>query len=492
MKISFSFILLFFTVNYVLAQSTGVISADINARITGENIIRTESATHPYRGPEVCSDTVIYPFAKRSSNRGIFLNNVTSATDMCIWYEVPQQMTIYGFEFFAYQSDPNISSPINVNCAIYDATSGKLPSGTPIRTTIVSVPQSTNTSLSAIRKTAVFSPPVLVNGPFVLAVENNSAINITISTSNWDNGDGDLEYNSGGKIGGLWRNGNNITVGSVLFDADVYIHPYVKYTVNTEFAMDKHCIVDLDSVRFFNLCSPIFNSHMYNVTAFNDTAHSGIKSFEWNFGNGGGIENVFEKVQHYIQKKKYVISLDTKLDTWGGQCLGNYKDSIDREPVAGFEYLGNNHDIQLVNTSIGLDNVTWILDPTTFSNLKNPLHHFFTEGVYDVTLIIKNACGIDSITKPVAIYPVGINDPQNIQVNIWPNPAHSEINVELPLTESGFLINLMDISGKTWVTTQSKMGESSVKIGLSQLPKGLYILEINDGTRKTLKKISVF
>jgi hypothetical protein len=67
------------------------------------------------------------------------------------------------------------------------------------------------------------------------------------------------------------------------------------------------------------------------------------------------------------------------------------------------------------------------------------------------------------------------------EIKIWPNPATQYINVsagfefELP----GYSINVFDISGTRWINQ-----EPSSSIDISQLPKGVYLLEITYHNRR--------
>lgn len=62
------------------------------------------------------------------------------------------------------------------------------------------------------------------------------------------------------------------------------------------------------------------------------------------------------------------------------------------------------------------------------------------------------------------------------EFSIYPNPTIGQLNISTNLS-GNYLINLLDISGKTVFTRQDNFGTSQIDV--SQLPKGMYILKIS-------------
>jgi len=80
---------------------------------------------------------------------------------------------------------------------------------------------------------------------------------------------------------------------------------------------------------------------------------------------------------------------------------------------------------------------------------------------------------------------VGINDITKIELNIYPNPATDIINVEWNKENTTY--QLVDISGKTVKSGQILMGKNIIIV--TDLPQGLYFININDGNTSIQKKI---
>lgn len=79
----------------------------------------------------------------------------------------------------------------------------------------------------------------------------------------------------------------------------------------------------------------------------------------------------------------------------------------------------------------------------------------------------------------------------NEGVSIYPNPANSQINVELTYTNSeNTVVNVMDITGKTvkTMTLGTVNGTETVSVSLEGLTNGVYFVEVVSSTAKEVKK----
>ncbi len=76
----------------------------------------------------------------------------------------------------------------------------------------------------------------------------------------------------------------------------------------------------------------------------------------------------------------------------------------------------------------------------------------------------------------------------NTELNVYPNPAQSEVNVQIPSTYESARIRLYDILGKK--VLESTVSQERSKIDISTFSKGLYLLKIEaNDVSKTLKLI---
>ncbi len=71
-------------------------------------------------------------------------------------------------------------------------------------------------------------------------------------------------------------------------------------------------------------------------------------------------------------------------------------------------------------------------------------------------------------------------------VAVYPNPASLDFVIELP---GSFAYTIFDALGKK--ISGNRINENSAKVNTSQFSKGLYFIEIEKDTQKTIKKIVV-
>lgn len=72
---------------------------------------------------------------------------------------------------------------------------------------------------------------------------------------------------------------------------------------------------------------------------------------------------------------------------------------------------------------------------------------------------------------------------------IFPNPAHDNINIQLPEEVSGVTARLTDLSGKTVLVHKATHAGTNFSLNLSELPAGMYILQLEAGKTVRVEKI---
>jgi PKD repeat protein len=134
---------------------------------------------------------------------------------------------------------------------------------------------------------------------------------------------------------------------------------------------------------------------------------------------------------------------------------------------------------------------TWSFEGGTPNNSSeaNPLIIYNQAGVYDVSLIVSNANGTDTISKSCYIAVDGsvsiAEHDSNLSFQVFPNPFEDYLflktsSISLPLT-----FDLYDISGKkisSFVVTQN-----GVPIDLSLLNPGIYFLQCTTSRFESVK-----
>lgn len=75
-------------------------------------------------------------------------------------------------------------------------------------------------------------------------------------------------------------------------------------------------------------------------------------------------------------------------------------------------------------------------------------------------------------------------------VNLYPNPAHTSLQVELlDLPQGRVLTRLIDSQGKTLQTDEFRSGTTHFEVSRNNLPAGLYVLEIQIGAKRVAKRL---
>lgn len=74
-------------------------------------------------------------------------------------------------------------------------------------------------------------------------------------------------------------------------------------------------------------------------------------------------------------------------------------------------------------------------------------------------------------------------------LSVYPNPVSSTLTVELPVTETLDAVSLKAISGATVVQPGIKAHQKTLTLDVSQLPKGLYLLQVETASGTANRKI---
>lgn len=434
-------------------------------------------------------DTILYPYAKRTSNRGIFINPITSAGLVGQVFDIQAPVVVSGFEFFAYVSNAASTTPVDLICSVYP-TSGGVPSGNPMVQTTVRVRANSNTSLAANRYEAIFANPVVLSGPFALVVENPINENITLFTSNWDNGDGLSEFLPALFISGNWLRASSVNVGGVPFDADFYLHPFVSYAFQHGYIASKHCLDGNDTIVFTNTTA---NSYLTN-RFLNRAVFDGVPSRQlvsYDFNNGQGKVFRTDTTVVYPLPRKYVIEQYVEHNLWSNERPFLFKDSIDVEPVAAFTFNQQGYRVNFINSSTGVDDIKWSFGDSVFSTLLNPNYRYLRTGTFEVMLVIRNGCGQDTATAQITILPNSVTRPEHYQWTIGPNPSTGVTFVSWQSDHPVDHAQLLDIQGRLLQTWSTQPGQYQLPVDLNGLPNGMYLLHLfNDQNEYATIKLS--
>jgi hypothetical protein len=129
----------------------------------------------------------------------------------------------------------------------------------------------------------------------------------------------------------------------------------------------------------------------------------------------------------------------------------------------------------------------WNFDDGGFSESQNPTYTYQNTGTYMVCLAINNECGGDNFCENVQVTSLLSSvDLDREEIKLYPNPASSQLNLTgLPF---GAEYRVTDITGKI---VKAGIYENQNWLDISAFNEGLYLLEINRGGKKIVKKFQV-
>ena len=348
------------------------------------------------------SDTVYYAYGKAKGVRALNINNSNSADKICQWFDAPQQMTLHGFTFFAWQSS-GTADTVALTCSAILAGNDSLPTGPIAATTTVRVDTVFgNGTLVLLEKTAMFSSPVSINFPYLLVIETYSPTAVSVVSSDWDSLDGGMEWLASANIPGTgWRHGYELSVGGPVFNADFLFQPIVTYEIETSFVTDTNCIHNGGAVRFDNTSyNPVLHSKFYNQHIF-DSADSLI--YSWKFGDGTPFRFVEDVLHTFVPGSNYEVVLSVNIEGWTAVCTESHTTTINPLTKSDFTYVVNGLDVFFSNSADHADTYYWVFGDGSTGTAANPLHTFPSKTDYNVSLVCVGPCNNDTINKIITL-----------------------------------------------------------------------------------------
>ncbi|MBL0015843.1 MAG: T9SS type A sorting domain-containing protein [Bacteroidetes bacterium] len=164
-------------------------------------------------------------------------------------------------------------------------------------------------------------------------------------------------------------------------------------------------------------------------------------------------------------------------------------------PSAAFTSSVNMMDASFTDNSTGSNLAyAWNFGDGNTSTTAAPTHTYAANGTYIVTLTVSNACGSSMSTDTVVINFIGIANPSNMDVNVYPNPAHDRVMVATALTEIQDLrVSIVSLMGQVMVEQQFTAVNGSFRqaLDLNTLAAGVYFLQVEGTAGKHVTRLVV-
>jgi hypothetical protein len=161
---------------------------------------------------------------------------------------------------------------------------------------------------------------------------------------------------------------------------------------------------------------------------------------------------------------------------------------------AAFTYTRTGHTFNFTNNSTGDSTWLWKFGDGNTSTLLNPSHVYSTNGTFIVTLITYHGACIDSVQDTLHFSTVGINSINaTASLFVFPDPVKDNLTVNLNSLEAGieWQIYMYDILGQRVLSDKitTTTGSTETILNVSELAKGIYVLELQNNGQRLIRKI---
>ncbi|MEO1625789.1 MAG: T9SS type A sorting domain-containing protein [Bacteroidota bacterium] len=151
---------------------------------------------------------------------------------------------------------------------------------------------------------------------------------------------------------------------------------------------------------------------------------------------------------------------------------------LSRQVEASFEVMINGNEAEFTNQSTNAIDLFWDFGDGTTSSETNPVHAF-ADGTYDVLLVAKSACTIDSFRQQIIISTVGTQDLADLGIQLFPNPVkNGQLQITSSTSHAMVRIQLLDVLGRVKARYAFQNLQSET-LDLSQWQDGIYLLQMD-------------
>lgn len=170
-------------------------------------------------------------------------------------------------------------------------------------------------------------------------------------------------------------------------------------------------------------------------------------------------------------------------------CLGSDTFHLDLLPAAptanGVVALDSCPVIYFADSSGGVvTSWSWDFGDGIMDTLQDPIHDYTSagNGIYTVTLITANSCGMDTSVFPITIACiVGINNVLGMDLLVWPNPNQGVFQVRGLLSHpEEVVLEVMDVQGKSVYYRELGLVQERIdeRVQLEEISSGTYFLRV--------------
>ena len=229
------------------------------------------------------------------------------------------------------------------------------------------------------------------------------------------------------------------------------------------------------------------------TVTFTDASENGPTSWEWDFNvdNDPGVMTSTDQnpSMTFTEPGQYSVQLNISDGTNDDSKTKVNFITVYETPKSGFS-----HNIFVGSTGVQFNDTSsqrptswyWEFgDPdSSTSDSRNPFFVYPDSGYYTVCLVTENLAGKDTACNTIIIgdtTATGINNAfAKANVNIFPNPANSFINLTWSNRVQPSQVVIRDVTGRILSTKTIELNSTSKIINLEDLNSGYYLIELRD------------
>lgn len=221
---------------------------------------------------------------------------------------------------------------------------------------------------------------------------------------------------------------------------------------------------------------------------------TGATTWLWNFGEGSTPATASTQGPHtvsYSTPGAKTVSL-----TVNGSSTETKTDyiAILPAPVAGFTFDLMENAASFTNTSQNATSYLWDFGDGNTSTEVNPTHVYWENGEFTVTLTAtSDNCGNDTFNDVVVIVGVGVDEPEQAIMDVYPNPSSGSFNLNFGKNIEYIKVSLFDIQGRLLLSEERANTPGAMIFPKSDqlLKPGVYFLDLTSGSKSIQKKLIV-
>ncbi len=214
------------------------------------------------------------------------------------------------------------------------------------------------------------------------------------------------------------------------------------------------------------------------------TGSANVDSLHWDFGDGQASTD-FNPVHAFPGNGNYQVCLEA-YNNCGVNITCSSVVINCPPPLSSFNYFQSGFTVNFQYSGSSADSVRWNFGDGQEITSHNPTHIYGTNGNYTVCARAYNPCGSD-VSCQLVLLIVNIADIDELPVNIYPNPSSEFILIDGLKQPGTYRMN--NAVGE--VVLEGSISPGNHRIIISELPAGIYIIEIKHGKSFVRKKVLV-